>query len=603
MEINTLKSNDISKSTAHLQPVIWEKANTILMQKAIAEFAHETIINPIFIKASDEYQLSTPNGNFAYGFKAHKRALNHWQIDKNSIYKKNVEGNKVSLCLINFILEFKAVLEIPTDLLPTYLEEINTTLYTTAYKIANEKHTSSDLALQDYQTIEHAMNEGHPCFLANSGKNGFSSTDFLQYAPEVNAPVKLLWVAGHKSRAHFSCVDYINYETFIQNELDIDTIINFQSTIAELEVNPEDYYLFPVHPWQWFNKLTVIFTNDIAQKQLIPLGYGADIYSAQQSIRTFFNLSHTQKHFAKTALSVINMGFMRGLSPYYMESTPIITTWLENLVQNDIFLQSKGFTVLGEVATLGYRNLLFEDLGRTIPHNKMLATLWRESPYTKMQAGENCFTMAALLHLDYEGEPFIKHLIKTSGINAKKWIDQYLQAYLIPLIHCFYAHEIVFMPHGENLILVVKNNIVERVLIKDITEEIMLFNPTAPLPEKAERIRMQMPEELKVLSIQNDVFQHFFRFLSAILEQYTILSEDSFWESVGTCIAQYQKEHPQYKELFLKYDLFSPSFASCCLNRLQLKNNKQMLNLADPLASLQFVGQLTNPIHQYKPLW
>ena len=52
--------------------------------------------------------------------------------------------------------------------------------------------------------------------------------------------------------------------------------------------------------------------------------------------------------------------------------------------------------------------------------------------------------MAALLHLDYEGEPLIKHLIKTSGLNAKKWIDQYLQAYLIPLIHCFYAHEIVF---------------------------------------------------------------------------------------------------------------------------------------------------------------
>ena len=78
--------------------------------------------------------------------KAHKRALNHWQIDKNSIYKKNAEGNKVSLCLVSFILEFKEVLEIPTDLLPTYLEEINTTLYTTAYKIANEKHTSSDFS-------------------------------------------------------------------------------------------------------------------------------------------------------------------------------------------------------------------------------------------------------------------------------------------------------------------------------------------------------------------------------------------------------------------------------------------------------------------------
>nr|WP_305069808.1 IucA/IucC family C-terminal-domain containing protein [Flavobacterium covae] len=341
----------------------------------------------------------------------------------------------------------------------------------------------------------------------------------------------------------------------------------------------------------------------LPKKKLIPLGFAPDKHSAQQSIRTFYNLSNTNKHFTKTALSVINMGFMRGLSPYYMESTPIITTWLENLVQADAFLQSKRFTVLGEVATLGYRNILWESLGKTIPHNKMLATLWRESPATKLQKDEDCFTMAALLHLDYEGQPFIKHLIEASGINAKLWIDHYLQAYLIPLIHCFYTHELVFMPHGENLILVVKDHIVERVLIKDITEEIMLFNHTTPLPEKAERIRMNLPEKLKILSIQNDIFQHFFRFLSAILDQYGILSESDFWESVGSSIAQYQLQNPQLKDLFIQYDLFSKTFDSCCLNRLQLKNNKQMLNLADPASSLQFVGTLENPIHQYKPVW
>ncbi|AEW87047.1 IucA/IucC family siderophore biosynthesis protein [Flavobacterium columnare NBRC 100251 = ATCC 23463] len=603
MDIKTSTARILTENIKHLTLVNWEKANRLLIRKAISEFAHETLISPIFNAKTSKYQLETIDKQYTYVFPAHLKTLNHWYIPYESIVKKDVNGNNIPLCLISFILEFKDLLAIPAELLPTYLEEINATLYSTAYKISNEKTSAKELPYTDYQTIEHAVTEGHPCFLANSGKNGFSSIDFRTFSPEANNAIQLLWLAGHESSAQFSCIDSLSYDLLIKTELDTDTQIAFQKVLEAEKVNPNEYFWFPVHPWQWDNKLTLIFTNDIAQKKLIPLGFAPDKHSAQQSIRTFYNLSNTNKHFTKTALSVINMGFMRGLSPYYMESTPIITTWLENLVQTDPFLQSKRFTVLGEVATLGYRNILWEGLGKTIPHNKMLATLWRESPARKLQKGEDCFTMAALLHLDYEGQPFIKHLIEASGINAKLWIDHYLQAYLIPLIHCFYTHELVFMPHGENLILVIKDHIVERVLIKDITEEIMLFNHTTPLPEKAERIRMDLPEKLKILSIQNDIFQHFFRFLSAILDEYGILSEPDFWESVGTSIAQYQLQNPQLKDFFIRYDLFSQTFDSCCLNRLQLKNNKQMLNLSDPASSLQFVGTLANPIHQYKPVW
>ena len=33
---------------------------------------------------------------------------------------------------------------------------------------------------------------------------------------------------------------------------------------------------------------------------------------------------------------------------------------------------------------------------------------------------------------------------------------RYLDAYLAPLLHCFYAHDLAFMPHGENVILVLR---------------------------------------------------------------------------------------------------------------------------------------------------
>ncbi|TEB40766.1 transcriptional regulator, partial [Flavobacterium circumlabens] len=104
-------------------------------------------------------------------------ALNHWSVSAESIQKKTADGEEVPLRLLEFLIEFKDVLGIDETLLPTYLEEITSTLYSTAYKIDHEKYSSEALANQGYQVIEHAMTEGHPCFVANSGKNGFNIDD------------------------------------------------------------------------------------------------------------------------------------------------------------------------------------------------------------------------------------------------------------------------------------------------------------------------------------------------------------------------------------------------------------------------------------------
>ncbi|UUF13431.1 MULTISPECIES: IucA/IucC family protein [Flavobacterium] len=583
-----------TQNIQHLTKENWDKANVILLKKTLSEFAHELLILPKK-KVSNSYSISSPDKKLEYTFEANILALNHWSIAVDSI-RKTIEGKKSPLRLLEFIIEFKDVLGISESLLPTYLEEITSTLYSTAYKIANEKYTSKDLLELDYQKIEHAMTEGHPCFVANSGKNGFNIDDFATFSPEANAPVKLLWIAGHRNKATFTAIETLDYQKVLQQELSLENITAFENVLKSQDLNIDDYYFFPVHPWQWFNKLALIFAPDISENHLVCLGYSDDEYSAQQSIRTFFNTSSPEKFYAKTALSVINMGFMRGLSPYYMESTPAITKWVADLVENDAYLQQKGFTLLGEVATIGYRNFLYEPLGRSIPHNKMLATLWRESPIPKLEKGQHIMTMAALLHVDQSGNAFVSELIQKSGISAKVWIGHYLDAYLSPLLHCFYEHEMVFMPHGENLILVLENHIPVKAIMKDITEEVMVFNGEIPLPEKVKRIHIDMKEPLKILCIFNDVFQFYFRFLSAILSETKTLSEEDFWSDVADCIHEYQSAHPHLQEQFKKYNLFVPEFDSCCLNRLQLRNNKQMLDLADPIDSLQFVGKLTNPV-------
>lgn len=50
------------------------------------------------------------------------------------------------------------------------------------------------------------------------------------------------------------------------------------------------------------------------------------------------------------------------------------------------------------------------------------------------------------------------------------------------------------------------------------------------------------------------------------------------------------------EERITEHDFFSDEFAHSCLNRLQLGNNEQMVDLTDPAGSLQFAGNLNNPV-------
>ncbi|TPN86863.1 GNAT family N-acetyltransferase [Aquimarina algicola] len=602
---NTMTSvqlTDQSKSTMmHLSPEIWKKVNLALVRKAISEFAHERVFIPQKIekeKASNTYVLISDTSDITYEFNATKRALDHWDIDEQTIVKKKIEIIQ-PIEALTFIVEFKNTLGIPEDLLAVYLEEITSTLSGAAYKYANQQFSAQELIHTSFQMIEHAMTEGHPCFVANNGRIGFDSEDYMKYAPEANHPFTIIWLAGHNSKTTFTSTKQFGYKPLMRKEIGISSIAKFNTKLQALGLDIEDYTFIPVHPWQWNNKIQHVFAADIANQNLVFLGESEDHYSAQQSIRTLYNCSNPEKMYTKTALSILNMGFVRGLSPYYMKSTPHITNWITKLLENDPYLKSTGFTMLGEVATVGFQNTYYEVLGKTNAHNKMLSALWRESPHNKIEAHQNLMTMAAFLHIDNQGNSFLAALINASGNDTLTWVRRYLHAYLSPLLHCFYKHELVFMPHGENIIMVMEDHTPVHILMKDITEEVIVFNKEKLFGE-AERLYTKTSDEMKVLTIFTDVFDCFFRFMSSILEKHSGFEEDHFWQLVAECILIYQSEHPEFQEKYDKYDLFIPEFDRCCLNRLQLRNTKQMLNLGDPIESLILDGMLQNPIARFK---
>ncbi|GAA0729916.1 IucA/IucC family siderophore biosynthesis protein [Dactylosporangium roseum] len=581
---------------AHLTPERWDAANRHLLRKALAEFSHERLLTPTVSSSPQRYVVRSDDGTVEYRFAAEVLALDHWQIDAGSISRHHGD-EELPLDVLDFCTELRSSLGLSPEILPVYLEELSSTLAGIAYKLGKP---AVDLAFADFQAIETAMTEGHPCFVANNGRLGFGLRDYHRYAPEAARPVRLVWLAAHRDHTTFTCSADTSYEAHMLAELGPEFLASSRQSLVDRGLDPADYLLVPVHPWQWWNKLSVTFAAEVARQRLVHLGEGPDEYLAQQSIRTFFNTSRPDRHYVKTALSVLNMGFMRGLSAAYMEATPAINDWLAGIVENDEVLKSAGLTILRERAAIGYRNPQFEAAtDRYSPFRKMLAALWRESPVPSLEPGQRLATMASLLHVGHEGRSLAAALIAGSGLAPGEWLRRYLDAYLVPLLHSLYAYDLAFMPHGENVILVLDGGVVERVIFKDIAEEIVVMSASAELPPAVERIRADVPEDVKLLSIFTDVFDCFLRYLSAILHTEGVLDESSFWRTVAASARAYQDRVPHLARRFERYDLFAPEFALSCLNRLQLRDNRQMVDLADPSAALQLVGTLRNPLHGF----
>ncbi|WP_328963289.1 IucA/IucC family siderophore biosynthesis protein [Streptomyces virginiae] len=585
----------LADAVAHLSPELWARANRALVRKGLAEFSHERLLTPESLGDS-WYSVRSDDSTVEYRFKAVLHALDHWSVDEASITRHR-GGAELELDALDFHIELREALGLSPEVLPVYLEEISSTLAGTGYKYTKPQVSSDVLAKSSFQDIETGMTEGHPCFVANNGRLGFGVHEYLSYAPETASPVHLVWAAARKDVSTFTAGAGLDHDSFMREELGDETIGVFAERMTALGLDLADFHLFPIHPWQWWNKTTVTFAAEIANNRLVLLGEGPDAYLAQQSIRTFFNRSAPRKHYVKTAISVLNMGFMRGLSAAYMEATPAINDWLHQLIEGDEVLKSVDFSIIRERAAIGYHHRQYERAtDRYSPYLKMLAALWRESPVNRIEGDERLATMASLLHVDAEGKSFVGALIAESGLAPAEWLRHYLRAYLVPLLHCFYQYDLAYMPHGENTILVIEGGLVKRAIFKDIAEEIVVMDADAVLPPAVERVRADIPEDMKLLSIFTDVFDCFFRFLGAILVDEGICEEDTFWQAVADCGHEYQESMPQLAERFERYDLFAPEFQLSCLNRLQLRNNKQMVDLADPAAALQLIGNLQNPV-------
>ena len=573
----------------------WRLAGQRLIEMAIAEFLYEEIIQVAHLK-DNRYQLTLDDQT--YTFKAQNYLLGHWQIEEGSVRELSVAEDLPAWNLHTFIRAFSNQTEVKPFTKAYLIKEMNNTWLAEAH-LFDESRLSSEAALTASHHEIEGMLRGHPWLIMSKGRMGFGYDDYLSAAPELSPTVKVLWLAVHRDLAEFRSTEEWQAGRLYQHELSAEELANFEQKLHERGCSCRDYFLIPVHAWQWHQWLVPTYANEIVDQRIIELGVGQDDYVPMQSIRTLCNISQPERHYVKLPVSIFNTAVYRGLPSKRNLAAPAVTAWLKQIQSQDPDLKQSGVAFLGEVATLTIHQPCFDQIeGAPYQFKELFGCLWRESVDPVIGTGEQALSQAALLHRDINGQSILAVLIQASGLSPLQWLKRFAEVSVTPLLICLYKYGLAFSPHGENTMLIHANGVPQKMVLKDFIDDVNLvdedFPELASLPIEGQILLRHPAHELSHFIFTGLFMVHYRYICNVFLQDYPEHSEVEFWQTISSVIDAFHQAHPELAERIEKFAMFRAEFEKICLNRVRLFTTSYNDEAERPVPV--FLDPIANPV-------
>jgi siderophore synthetase component len=595
-------------SPPELNPEAWARASGRLLAKLLGEFAYEEIIEPVLAGAQGtcQYTLTLDQGQIL-AFRARRGAYGSWQVDPRSVTCAET-GHSVGEPFqdpLRFVTLARRLLAIDGGTLGHLLRELTATIAADA-ALDHPALSAERLADLGYAELE-GHQTGHPWIVLNKGRVGFSAADTARWAPESRTAARLPWIAVSTRLAAYRGTGAVaTRDLLYEIELDRPVRAAFDAALRERGLDPADYLYLPVHPWQWDEVLLPLYAPAIAEGAIVPLPTDGDLRLPQQSIRTFLNVDHPQRHTVKLPLSILNTLVWRGLPTRRTLAAPAVTAWVQGLHGADPFLRDEtGVILLGEVASVTVEHPLYDRLPEApYQFKELLGAIWREPLPNRLAPGERARTLAALLHTDPRGRAFTAELVARSGLDPEEWLRRLFGALLPPLLHFLYRYGTVFSPHGENAIVVFdEGDVPVRLAIKDFVDDVNVSALDLPehdtMPQDVREILLTEEPGFLTQFIHSGLFVGVFRYLAPLCEAQLGVPEEAFWWLVRAEILRHQARFPELKERFEVFDLLTPRIERLCLNRNRLHLDGYRDRAERPHAAVH--GTVPNPLASWPP--
>ncbi|OTG58566.1 IucA/IucC family protein [Acinetobacter sp. ANC 4204] len=573
----------------------WRSAGQRLIEMAIAEFLYEEIIQVTHLR-DHSYQLLLDDQS--YTFKAQNYLLGHWQIEEGSVRELGAVEDIPAWNLHTFIRAFSNQTEVKPFTKAYLIKEMNNTWLAEAHLFDESRLSSAAVLTASHHEIE-GMLRGHPWLIMSKGRMGFGYDDYLSAAPELSPTVKVLWLAVHRDLAEFRSTKEWQAGTLYQHELSAEQLTNFEQQLHDRGCSCRDYFLIPVHAWQWHQWLMPTYANEIVDQRIIELGIGDDDYVPMQSIRTLCNISQPERHYVKLPVSIFNTAVYRGLPSKRNIAAPAVTAWLKQIQSQDPDLKQSGVAFLGEVATLTIHQPCFDEIeGAPYQFKELFGCLWRESIDPVIGTGEQALSQAALLHRDINGQSILAVLIQASGLSPLQWLKRFAEVSITPLLICLYKYGLAFSPHGENTMLIHTNGVPQKMVLKDFIDDVNLvdedFPELAGLPIEGQILLRHPAQELSHFIFTGLFMVHYRYICNVFLQDYPEHSEVEFWQTISSVIETFHQSHPELAERIEKFAMFRAEFEKICLNRVRLFTTSYNDEAERPVPV--FLDPIANPV-------
>ena len=563
-------------ATAPIQPdaadtSLWHAANRRLLAKALGELSWEEAIHPEQI-ADDDYRLLLPDG-VEYRFSAWRNIWQQLVPDPSTLYRlPEIIANPEAA---QFFIDAQETLGITPATLCNLLEELSNTLMADLRVLKNYQHLqAADMVTLPDDELQ-CLLDGHPKVTVSKGRMGWGISDYQNYATEYRPDIQLEWLAVKRTACRLSIKDALSEEQLLNAVLDADEQQRLLQTCDTLKVSTDDYLLVPVHPWQWHNKLVNQFAGEIATGRIRYLGPFGDPMLPQQSLRTLSNRRRPSALNIKLPLTILNTSCYRGIPGRYIMAGPALSAWLADIARQDPILAERRCIVLEEPAGMIYPHPHHEQVpDGPYRFHEMLGCIWRESVHSHTDQDEAAVLIATLFQKDGYGQPLINEYINHSGMSTEAWLDRLFDRVVIPLYHLLCKYGVGLVAHGQNVTLVLKNNRPERVALKDFQGDLRLIDQPWPeldtLPAFVQESTTRLPAHYLIHDLQTGHFVTVLRFISTILAE-SGFPETAFYRILGRCLQRYMASQPELAPRFDALDLFKPTMARICLNRVRFK--------------------------------
>jgi siderophore synthetase component len=470
---------------------------------------------------------------------------------ENGETRKHRETRKYRECRIEELIcyldtDSKAGSEMKIRVLGELMQTIALCRWNTRY-LEHHKKPRREL---NFAQLESAITEGHLYHPSFKARTGFTLQDHIQYGPEAGKTIQFEWLAIQSQRVeHAYPSAAIDFWT---KELGEEQFTVLSKRLESLGKNWLSYSLVPIHPWQVNAIQDRGLADAIACGDIIELGKAGDFYQATQSLRTLVNVSHPEKAHVKIPLNLVSTSSHRNLQDHFVCTAPAISTWLQEVVAKDEYLQREGkLLLLSEYAGLLYKP---EDEVKAKEMDGLIGAIFRESVVDKLQSGEEAIPFTALMLVESDNRPFIADWLDRYGVDA--WVNRLLDVMLVPIWHMLVHNGIAFEAHCQNLILTHKDGWPHRIVLRDFHEDMEYVEDYLKSPEHLPKLAetdsyfetialdegfsMSDIDELREL-FMDTVYVLNLADLSFLLERYHDYSEAQFWNRVRNHLNDYRQ--------------------------------------------------------------